>query len=207
MQETQEIWDQSLVRKIPWRRKWQPTPVFLPGKFHGLRSRVGYSPWGPKELDTNYLYSVQFSCSVVSDSDFMDCSTPGFPVHHQLLELAQTHVHWVSDAIQPSHPLTSPSPPSSIFPSISIFSSESLRIRWPKYWSFSFSIRPSNEYSGLISFRFDWFDLLVVWGTLKSLFQHHSSNSLTLSFLYLSSINRIYNKKAFGKLCFCQIRP
>ena len=98
----------------------------------------------------------------------MDYSTPGFPVHHQLLELAQTHVHRVSDAIQPSHPLLSPSPPALIFPSIRVISNESvLPIWWPKYWSFSFSISSSNEYSGLISFRIDWFDLLAVQGTLR----------------------------------------
>ena len=88
---------------------------------------------------------------------------PGFPVHHQLLELAQTYIHGVSDAIQPSHPLSSPSPPASIFPSIRVFSSESaLCIRWPKYWSFSFSISPSDEYSELISFRIDWFHVFAV---------------------------------------------
>ena len=111
----------------------------------------------------------------------MDCSTPGFPVLHYLLEFAQTHVHLVSDAIQPSHPL----PPllllPSVFPSIRVFSNESaLCIRWPKYWSFSFSISPSNEYSGLISFRIDWFDLLSVQGTLKSLLQHRSSKASIL---------------------------
>ena len=101
----------------------------------------------------------------------MDCSTPGFPVHHQHRELTQTHVHWVSDASQPSRPLSfflCPSPPA-FFPSIRVFSKESvLYIRWPKYWSFSFSISPSKEYSGLI-FRIDWLDLLTVQGTLKSL--------------------------------------
>ena len=103
----------------------------------------------------------------------MDYSMPGFPVHHQLPELAQTHIHRVSDAIQPSPPLLLLP---SIFPSIRVFFNESvLHIRWPKYWSFSFSISPSNEYSGLISFRMDWFDLLVVQGTLMSLLQHHSS--------------------------------
>ena len=92
----------------------------------------------------------------------MDCSTPGFSVHHQLLELAQTHIHRVGDAIQPSHPLSSPSPPASIFPSIRVFSNESiLRIRWPKYLSFIFSISPSNECSGFISFRIDCFDMML----------------------------------------------
>ena len=111
----------------------------------------------------------------------MDCSTPGFPVLHHLLELAQTHVHWVSDALQPSYPLSSLLLLPSIFPSIRVFFNESvLHIRWPKYWSFSFSISPSNEYSGLISFRMDWFDLFAVQGTLKSLLQHHSSKASVL---------------------------
>ena len=106
---------------------------------------------------------------------------PGLPVHHQLPESTQTHVHFVGDAMQPSHPLLSHLLPPSIFPSIRVFSSESvLCIRWPKYWSFSFSISPSNEYSGLISFRIDWLDLLTVQGTLKSLFQHHSSKASIL---------------------------
>ena len=100
----------------------------------------------------------------------MDCSMPGFPVYHQLPELAQTHVHQVGDAIQPLLLLPS------IFPSIRVFSNElALCIRWPKLWSLSFNISPSNEYSGLISLRIDWFDLLAVQGTLKSLLQHHSS--------------------------------
>ena len=104
----------------------------------------------------------------------MNRSTPGLPVHHHLPEFTQTHVHRVSDAIQPSHPLSSPSLPAPIPPSIRVFSNEStLRMRWPKYWSFSFSIIPSKELPGLISFRMDWLDLLAVQGTLKSLLQHH----------------------------------
>ena len=187
----------------------------------------------------------------------MNCSTPGLPVHHQLPDFTQTHVHWVGDAIQPSHPLLSPSPPTfnisqhqglfqwvsslhqirsdqslshvqlfatpwiaarqaslsitnsrsslrltfivsvmpsshlilwhpllllpPIPPSIRVFSNEStLRMRWPKYWSFSFSISPSNEYSGLISFRMDWLDLLAVQGTFKSLLHHHTSKASIL---------------------------
>ena len=107
----------------------------------------------------------------------MDCSTPGLPVHHQLLKSTQTHVHWVGDAIPLSHPRSSPSPPASNLSSIRVFSNESvLHIRWPKDWSFSFSISPSNEYSGLISFRIDWCDLLSV----KSLLQHHSSKASVL---------------------------
>ena len=112
----------------------------------------------------------------------MDYSTPCFPVHHQLLEVAQSHVHRVGDAIQPSHPLLSPSPPAfNLFHSIRVFSIESvLCIQWPKDWSFSFSISPSNEYSGLISLRIDWFDLLAVQGTLKSILQHHTSKASIL---------------------------
>ena len=110
--------------------------------------------------------------------DRMDYSMPGLPVHHQLPEIAQTHVHRVGDAIQPSHSLSRLLLSPSISPSIRVFSSESaLCIRWSKYWSFSFSISPSREYSGLISFRIDWFDLLSVQGTLKSLLQHYSSKA------------------------------
>ena len=115
------------------------------------------------------------SCPTLCDP--MDCSTPVFPVHHQLLEHTQTQVHQVGDVIQPSHPLSSPFLPPSIFSSIRVLSNESvLSIRWPKYWSFNFSIIRSKEIPGLISFRMDWLDLLAVQGTLKSLLQHHSSN-------------------------------
>ena len=123
--------------------------------------------------------SVAQSCLTLCDP--MDCSTPGFPAHHQLSELAQTHVHRVGDAFQPSHSLYLLLLLSSVFPSIRVFFNElALRIRWPKVWSFNFSISPSNEYSGLISFRIDWFDLLAVPGALKSLLQHHSSKASVL---------------------------
>ena len=107
----------------------------------------------------------------------MDCITPGFPVHHQLLEPTQTHVYRISDAIQPSHPLSSPSPPA-----FNLSQDQGLFqwVRWPKYWRFSFNISLSNEHSGLIFFRMDWLDLLAVQGTLKSLLQHHSSKASTL---------------------------
>ena len=123
---------------------------------------------------------VLFSCLVVSLCDPMDCSTPGFPAHYYLLEFAQTHVHKVSDAVQPSHPLLSLLL-SSIFSSTRVFSSESaLHTRWPKYWSFSFSISPSREYAGLIPFRVDWFHLLALQGILKSLLQHHNLKASVL---------------------------
>ena len=108
----------------------------------------------------------------------MNHSTPGLPVHHQHPEFTQTHVHRVSDAIQPSHSLSSPSPPT---PNPSQLSNEStLHTRWPKYWSFSFSIIPSKEIPGLISFRMDWLDLLAAQRTLKSLLQHHRSKASIL---------------------------
>ena len=126
--------------------------------------------------------AVVQSLSRVQLCNPVDCSTSGFPVHHQLPKLTQTHIHRVSDAIQPSHPLLSPSPPAfNLSQHPRIFSNESvLHIRWPKYWSFSFTISPSKEYSGLISFRIDWFDLLAVQQTLKSLLQHHSSKASIL---------------------------
>ena len=111
----------------------------------------------------------------------MNRSTPGLPVHHQLPEFTETHVQQVSDAIQPSHLLSSPSPPAPNPSQHQSFSNEStLRMRWPKYWNFSFSIIPSKEIPGLISFRMDWLALLAVQRTLKSLSQHHSSKASIL---------------------------
>ena len=116
--------------------------------------------------------SVAQSCPTLCNP--MNCSTPGLPVHHKVPEFTHTHAHQVVDTIKPSHPLSSPSPSAPIPPSIRVFSNEStLCMRWPKYWSFSFSISPSNEHPGLISFRMDWLDL-AVQGTLMSLLQHHS---------------------------------
>ena len=138
--------------------------------------------WWESLFSCQFMFSCQFSSvapSCLTLCDPMDCSTPGFPVRHQLLELAQTHVHHVGNAIHPSHPLSSPSPPAfKLSHSTRVFSNELvLHTRWPKYWSFSFSISPSSEYSGLNSFRIDWFDLLVVQGALKILIQHHSSKA------------------------------
>ena len=142
----------------------------------------------------------------------MDCSTPGFPVLHYLLETAQTPVHQVSDASNHlilCFPLLLPS----IFPRIRVLSNESaLCIRWPKYWSFSFSISPSKEYSGLISFRIDWFDLLAVQGTLKSLLQHHILKASILWCLVFFMVQLSYPYLTIGKtiavshnvyLCIC----
>ena len=129
----------------------------------------------------------------------MNYSTPGLPVHHQLPELAQTHVHWVSDAIQPSHPLSSPSPPA-----LNLSQHQGL-FKWvsPSHqvanWSFSFSINPSNEYSGLISFRMDWLGLLAVQGTLKSLLHHHSSKASLLRRSTVFIVQLLYPYMTTGK--------
>ena len=131
------------------------------------------------------LYLPQFSqfspvpllCPILCDP--MDCGVPDLPVHHQVPEFTQTHVHWVSDAIQPSHPLLSPSSPAfNLSQHQSLFQWVGALIRWPKYWSFSIS--PSSEYSELISFRTNWFAMLAVQGTLKSLLQHRSSKASIL---------------------------
>ena len=136
--------------------------------------------------------SVARSCPTLCDP--RDCSTPGFPVHHQLQELAQTHVH---ESVMPSNHLILCHPLlllPSIFPSIRVLSNESiLHIRWPKCWSFSIS--PSNKYSGPISFRMDWLDLLAVQGTLKSLLQHHSWKASVLrhSAFFMVQLSHSYN--------------
>ena len=139
---------------------------------------------------------------------------PGFPVHHQVPELTQTHIHQVSDAIQLPHPLSSLALLPSIFPSIRVFSNEPvLRIRWPKFWSFSFSMSSSNEYSGLMSFRMGWFDLLLPKG-LSRVFsctslapQFESTNCLVLSLLYspiLTSVHDYWKNHSFDYMDFCQ---
>ena len=123
--------------------------------------------------------SLTKACSTLCNP--MNCSMPGFSVLHYFQEFAQTHVHWAGDAVQPSHPLLSPSPPACHLSQHQGLSSESaLHIRCPNYWTFGFSISPSNEYSGLVSFRIDWFDCLAVQGTLQSLFQHRNSKAAIL---------------------------
>ena len=152
------------------------------------------------EIHVHHIYTCMYQFSSVAQSrrtlcDPMNCNTAGLPVHHQFPEFTQTHVHQVSDAIQPSlcNPLLLlPSIP----PSIRVSSNEStLRMRWPEYWSFSFSISPSNEHPGLI-FRMDWLDLLAVQGTLKSLLQHHSSKASILrpsAFFYSPTLTSIHD--------------
>ena len=161
------------VGKIPWRRKWQPTPVFLPGKSHRQRNLAGYS-------------SVRLlSCVRLFATSGTAARQASLSITNSQSSLKLTSI----ESVMPSNHLILCCPLlllPSVFPSIRVFSNElALRIRWPKDWGFSFSISPSNEYSGLISFRMDWLDLLAVQGTLKSLLQHHSSkasNSLALSF-------------------------
>ena len=145
-----------------------------------------------KAVVTYTQWNIQFSSVTqlcLTPCKPMNRRIPGLHVHHQLPEFTQTHVHRVSDAIQPSHPLSSSS-------SISVFSNEStLRMRWPKYWSFSFSISPSKEHPGWISFRMDWLDLLAVPETLKSLCQHHSSKASILwhsAFFIVQQIGRAH---------------
>ena len=150
----------------------------LGGWSGGIRKQI----WLP--LNTVLSTSVQFSSVTQSRPtlcDPMDHIMPGLSVHHQLPEFTKTHLHGVGGTIQSSHLLLSPSPPAFNLSQHQGFSNESsLHIRWPKYWSFSFNISPSNEYSGLIFFRIDWFDLLAVQGTLESLLQHHSSKASIL---------------------------
>ena len=143
--------------------------------------------------------SVVQSCPTLCDPT--DCSMPSFSVLHSLPEFVKTRVHWV-DAIQPSHPLSPPSPADLNLTASGSFSSElALCIRWPKYCSFNFSISPSNEYSGLISFRMDWFDLLAVQMMLKSLqYQLESISSVDFSLLYgriLTSIRNYWKNRSF----------
>ena len=148
---------------------------------------------GPQIQFSERLCCCSVTRSCLTFCDPMECSFPGFSVLHYLLEFAQIHVHWVGDAIQPSHPLWSPSPPAFNLAHIRVCSNESvLQIRWPKYWSFSIS--PSNEYSGLIFFRMDWLDLLAVQGSLKSLLQYHSSKASILqhSAFFMVLVSHLY---------------
>ena len=142
-----------------------------------------------------WKYYCSFTKPCPAPCDPMDCSMPGSSVLQYLPEFAQTHVPWLEDAIKPSHHVLPPSPPTSIFPSIKGFFNESAyHIKWPKYWSFSFNISLSNEHSKLISFRIDWFGHLAFQGTLKSLFQQHSSKTsiLQLSAFFMFQFSNLY---------------
>ena len=138
------------------------------------------------------ISSVAQSCPTLCNP--MNFSTPGLPVHHQLPEFTQTHVHWVADAIQPSHPLSSPSPPAfNLSQHQGLFKWVSSSHQVAKVLEFQLNISPSNEHPGLVSFRVDWLDLLAVQGILKSLLQHHSSKhqffSIQPSFWFKSLIH------------------
>ena len=178
MQKTQI---QFLGQEYPLESEMATHSSVLAWEIHGQRNLVGHSQWSLKRVRHNLAtkhqqqFSSVWSLSHEQLCDPMDCRPP-------CLKLTQTHVHRVGDAIQTSHPLL---PLPSVFPSIRVFSNESvLHIRWPKYWSFSFSVSPSNEYLRLISFMIYWFDLLAVQGTLESLLQHHS---LKASILWCSA--------------------
>ena len=181
-----ETWVQSWVGKIPWRRKWQFTPVLLPGKSHGQRSLVDYSPWDRKESDTTERLHFSSSWSLSHVWIFVipwtaACQAPlFFTLSWSLLKFISTELVMLYNHLILCCPLLLLP---SIFPSIRDFSNESaLHIRWPEYWSFS--INPSNQNSGLISFKIDWFDLLAVQETFRSLLQHHS---LKASILWCSA--------------------
>ena len=173
-------------RQEYWSGQLFPSLGFFPNSgiettSPSLQEDSSLSHQGSPMVSRSYIQfsSVTQLCPTLCDP--MDCSTLGFPVHHQLPEITQTHVYWIripSNHLILCHLLLLLP---SILLSIRVFSNESvLHIRWPKYWSFSFSISPSNEYSGLISFRMHWLDLLAVQGTLKNLLQHHSSKASIL---------------------------
>ena len=168
------------VEKILWRMKWQPTPVFLPEKSHWQRILVGHRPKCHRRAG-HHLVTISSVQSLSRVQFFVTPQTAARQASlctsnsHSLFKLMSIELVMPSNQLILCHPLLLLP---SIFASIRVFSNESfLHISWPKYWSFSFSISPSNEYSGLISFRMDWFDLLAVQGTLKSLLQHHSSKA------------------------------
>ena len=166
---SRKLKDDRILSADHWGRKEGNSRILSPGRL--LSNMIQFS-------------SVAQSCLAICDA--MNCSTPGLPVHHQLSELAQTHVHQVGDTIQPSHPLLSPSPPAFNLSQHQVFSSESVPyIRWPKYWNFSFSISPSNEYSGLIAFRIYWLESLQSKGLSRvfsnTIVQKHQFFSAQLS--------------------------
>ena len=163
-----------------------------------------------KGTSGNDKSSLSFWCSVTQLCltlwDPMDCSTPGFPVLHYLPEFAQNQIHWVNDAIQLSHPLSPPSPPAlNLSQHQGLFPWAGSSHRWPKYWSFSCSISPSNEYSELISFRIDWFDLLAVQGTLKSPLQLHNMKASVFQYSTFYMVQLSHPYMTNGKTIFLTI--
>ena len=176
------------------RRQWQPTPVLLPGKSHGQRSLVGCSPWGRYVSDTTeWLHFHALEKEMASHSSVLAWRIPGMGEPDGLPSMGLHSRTWLKrlssssmsiESVMPSNHLILCHPLlllPSILPSIRVFSSElALYVRWPKYWSFSFSISPSNKYLGLISFRIDSLDLLAVQGMFQSLLQHHSSKASIL---------------------------
>ena len=185
----QETQVQSLGLEDTLEKETATPPSVLAWQIPWTEEQSGLQSMGSQGVGSVQFSSVAQSCPTLCNP--MNRSSPGLPVHHQLLEFTQTHVQ-VGDAMQPSHPLSSPFPPALIPPSIRVFSNESnLHIRWPDFWSFSFSISPSNEHPGLVSFRMDWLALLAVQGTLKSLLQHHSSKFFGAQ-LSLQSNSRIH---------------
>ena len=186
----------------PWLTRWREVPlpsIWIPVQGCPINKEKIFIMLNSYTAGSNHyssFSSVTQSCLTLCDP--MNHSTPGLPIHHQLPESTETHVHWVgglNHLILCRPLLLLPS----IFPSIRVFSNESaLRIKWPKYWSFSFNISPSNEHPGLISFRMDWLDLLAIQGTLKSLLQHHSSRAsilrcsafftVQLSYTYMTTV-------------------
>ena len=165
-----DLWELNIVDKVSFIKISQNVTKFLLFKLALEYRYTAVITLVSLSSVHNQFSSVAQSCPTLCDP--VNRSMPGLPIHHQLPEFTQTLVLWVGDAIQPSHPCRPLFLLPSIFPNIRLFSNESaLHIRWPKYWSLSFNISPSDEYSGLISFRMDWLDLFAVQGTLKSLLQ------------------------------------
>ena len=195
------MWVQSLDLKDPLEEKWQPTAVFLPEKSHGQRSLVGYSPWSRKE-PARHNWATQHThthththsdlivvfvqlLSHVRLCDSMDSSTPGFPALHHLPELAQTHVHWVGDAIQPSHPLSSPSAPAFDLSQHQGF------FQWVSCLHHVAKVLELQHQPFRVDFFLDWL-VLAVQGTLKSLLQHHNSKASILQCSTFFKIQLLY---------------
>ena len=199
------------IGKNPWRRKWQLTPVSLPGKSHGERSLVGYSSvgfltvghnWVTKQTNTFVVvYFLSHVQLIVTSWTIARQASLSFTVSQSLFKLISADLVMPFNHLILCHPLLLLP---SIFPSIRVFFNESAPpIRWPKYWSFSFSISPSNQYSGLISFRIDWFDVTAVQRTLKSLLQKYNSKTSILQhsafFMVQLSIHDYWKNHSFDK--------